>query len=133
MNINIEVIARAKMRPEVDGADWWFDVQGNLQVRVCPMSNWKHETLLAIHEAVEAVMCKSNGVSQKQVDEFDAAYDKTHDTDVEAGDDPGAPYAREHCFSTAIERILCAEMGVAWAVYDHELNETYPGPRHRSP
>lgn len=131
MNINIEVIPRDKMRPEVDGADWWFDERGNLQVRVCPMSSWKHETLLAIHEAVEAVMCRSNGVSQKQVDDFDAAFDRIHDTDVEAGDDPAAPYAREHCFATAIERILCAEMLVSWRRYDDELNATYPGPRHR--
>jgi len=131
MNISIKVIQPKEMRPNVDGADWFWDTNGDLHVRVCPMSDWRYETLLAIHEAVEAVMCKHNGVSQKQVDEFDACFDATHENDVEAGDDPAAPYDREHCFATAIERILCAELGVKWKYYDDELKSTYPGPSHK--
>lgn len=131
MNISIKIIPPSEMRPEVDGADWFFDQDGDLQVRISPMSDWRYETLLAIHETVEAIMCKYNGVTQKLVDDFDAEYDRTHDTDVEAGDDPAAPYVREHCFATAIERILCAELDVSWKKYDDELNETYPGPRHK--
>lgn len=134
MNINIKIISPSQMRPGVDGADWHWDGRGDLQVRVCPMSDWRYETLLAIHEAVEAIMCKHNGVSQKQVDEFDQRYDLEHadSNDVEAGDDPKAPYEREHCFATAIERILCAELGVHWREYDNELKQTYPGPSHKS-
>ncbi len=132
MNIHITVVQRKDMRPEVDGADWFFDSQGDLQVRICPMSNWRHEFLLGIHEAVEAAMCRYNGVSQKEVDEFDRKYDETHENDIEAGDDPAAPYAREHCFATAIERILCAELGVHWSHYDRELVALYPGPRHKA-
>ena len=133
MNIHIQVIPNSQMRPEVDGADWFWDNKGDLQVRVAPMSCWRFEILLAIHEAVEAIMCKHNGVSQHQVDEFDQRYDLAHPhtDDSEAGDDPAAPYEREHCFATAIERILCAEMGVHWKIYDDELRKTYPGPSKR--
>lgn len=116
------------MRKEVNGADWYWDDQGNLQVRVSPLSDWRYETLLAIHECVEAVMCKHNGVSQKSVDDFDLEYDKTHTFDLNAGDDPAAPYVREHCLATAIERILCAELDVNWLTYDTELANSYPGP-----
>lgn len=132
MNIEVKVVHPSQMRPEVDGADWFWDKAGNLQVRVCPMTDWRYETLLAIHETVEAIMCKENGVSQKAVDEFDRKYDQTHSNDVEAGDDPSAPYVREHCFATAIERILCAELGVSWRDYDDELKKLYPGPRHKA-
>ena len=130
MNIHIQVIPKTSMRANVDGADWYWDEQEDLQVRVCPMSDWRYETLLAIHEAVEAIMCKHNGVSQESVDLFDLEYDIQHpeETDCEAGDDPAAPYVREHCFATAIERILCAELGVSWRKYDDELNQVYPGP-----
>lgn len=131
MNIQILTIPREKMRHGVDGADWYWDEQGNLQVRVCPMTNWRHEALLAIHEAVEALMCRHNGVSQQQVDQFDAQFDAANPDDLDAGDDPAAPYEREHCFATAIERTLCAELGVKWAHYDQELRDTYPGPKHR--
>lgn len=128
MNIHILVIPESEMRPEVNGADWFFDEKGDLQVRVSPMSDWRRETLLAIHEAVEAIMCKHNGVSQAAVDAFDIEYDKTHTFDANAGDDPKAPYVREHCLATAIERVLCAELDVNWQEYDAELAASYPGP-----
>lgn len=115
----------------MDGADWFFDENGDLQVRVEPLSDWKRETLLAVHETVEAIMCKHNGVTVQSVDEFDLEYDKTHSSDLNAGDDPKAPYVREHCLATAIERILCAELEVNWSEYDKELETTYPGPSKR--
>ena len=128
MNIYIKVIPESEQRPEVNGADWFFDENGDLQVRVSPLSDWRREALLGIHEAVEAIMCKHNGVTQQQVDVFDQEYDKTHTFDLNAGDDPAAPYVREHCFATAIERILCAELDVNWLEYDTELAQSYPGP-----
>lgn len=128
MNISIKVIPQSEMRPEVDGADWFWDEHGDLQVRVSPMSDWRRETLLAIHETCEAILCKHNGVTQQSVDVFDQEYDKTHTFDANAGDDPTAPYVREHCFATAIERIMCAELDVNWESYDKELATEYPGP-----
>jgi hypothetical protein len=128
MDIHIKVIPESEQRAEVNGADWFFDDKGDLQVRVSPMSDWRREVLLGIHEAVEAIMCRHNGVTQQQVDAFDLEYDKTHTFDVNAGDEPAAPYVREHCLATAIERILCAELDVNWLQYDTELAQSYPGP-----
>ena len=130
MNINIEIIPPEQQRANVDGCDWFWDAAGNLQVRVSPMSDWRRETLLAIHEAVEAIMCKKNGVTQEAVDQFDIEFDKNHpdEPDLGAGDDRSAPYHREHCFATAIESILCIELGVDWNDYCKELGGTYPGP-----
>lgn len=132
MDINIRVIPESEQRQEVNGADWFFDERGDLQVRVSPMSDWKREMLLAIHETVEAILCKYNGVSVSDVDKFDALYDKEHTFDTDAGDDIRAPYSRQHCFATAVERILCAEMGVNWSDYDKELAESYPGVSKKS-
>lgn len=128
MNLICKVIPESEMRAEVNGADWFWDEHGDLQVRVSPMSNWRYEVLLMIHELTEAVMCMHNGVSQAAVDKFDLEYDKTHTFDLDAGDDPHAPYVREHCLATAIERILCAELDVNWLSYDTELAQSYPGP-----
>jgi hypothetical protein len=128
MDITIKVIPDSEMRPTVSGADWYWDDNGDLQVRVAPMSDWRRETLLAIHETVEAIMCKHNGVTQASVDVFDKEYYETHECDKDAGDDPQAPYVREHCLATAIERILCAELDVNWKSYDDELGATYPNP-----
>lgn len=127
MNINIQVIPPEQMRPEVDGADWYFDANGDLQVRVCPMSDWKRETLLAIHEAVEAIMCREHGISHHVVDQWDLEFNKTHAFDVNAGDFTDCPYRREHCAASAIERVLALELNVPWQEYDLELASEYPG------
>lgn len=105
------------------GSDWFWDEQGNLQVRISRMSTWQREAALCIHETVEALLCKHNGVSQIAVDVFDHEFDATHTSDLNAGDDPCAPYAKEHCLATAVERILIAEFGECWKDYDRELEE----------
>ncbi len=128
MNIIIKVIPESEQRVEVSGADWFWDEKGDLQVRVSPMSDWRREVLLAVHETVEAIMCKQNGVTQQSVDKFDEEFYKTHTDDIDAGDESGAPYEHEHCIATAIERTLCAELRVNWKSYDDELAATYPGP-----
>lgn len=133
MNIHIQVVLPSQMRPEVDGADWYFDSKGDLQVRVCPMSDERMEIALAIHEAFEALLCKYDGVAVEQVDRFDQQYDKEHpdEDDTEAGDDPSAPYRIQHSLATAVERIYVAHTNLDWKTYDDELRRVYPGPSHK--
>jgi len=128
VNITIKVIPNEQQRACVDGCDWYWDENGDLQVRVSPLSDWRHEVLLGIHEAVEAVMCRHDGVTQEQVDAFDVEYDKAHAVDINAGDDPNAPYKKQHTFATAIERILAGALSVDWKTYDDEIQKSYPGP-----
>lgn len=128
MRITIAVIPEDQQRQEVSGCDWQFDNNGDVVVLVSPLSDWRREVLLGFHEALEAVMCKQAGVTQKQVDDFDVEFDKTHPYDLGAGDDPSAPYFRQHIAATAMEVILCQELGVSWYDYMKELADKYPGP-----
>lgn len=121
MNICIKVIDESQHRPGISGADWFYDAHGDLQVRVSKLSDWRREMCLAFHEAFEAVCCRFRGVSQQAVDVFDEHYDKTHASDLNAGDDPLAPYSHEHNIATAVERILAGELFVQWKEYDDEL------------
>lgn len=130
MNVSIRVINESAHRPFISGADWFFDDRGDLQVRVSKLSDWRREMCLAFHEAVEAVLCKFHGVSQKAVDAFDQQYEQTHASDLNAGDDPLAPYQREHNTATAVERILAGELFVQWKNYDDEL-AAIPSVRNR--
>lgn len=120
-DVHIQIIEGSDLGRGFTGADWFWDEQGNLQVRVSRLNDWRKEFSLAIHEAVEAALCKHNGVSQEAVDVFDREYEKIHWTDLDAGDDPDAPYRREHCFASACERMLIAEFGVSWKEYDDDL------------
>jgi hypothetical protein len=131
MNITIKVIPNSEMRQGVDGADWYFTEQGDLEVRVAPLSDWRYEVLLGLHEAYEAVLCRHDGVTVQQVDEFDQDYDKNHAADLNAGDEHNAPYRTQHCLATAAERIMAGHMGICWKDYDDELSARYPGPSKR--
>lgn len=92
-----------------------------MEVRVSKMSDQRYELCLAIHEATEAIMCHYHGVTQKMVDDFDMPLVERGEDDVDAGDLPNCPYAREHTMATAIERILAGELKVPWRTYDDEL------------
>ena len=102
--------------------DWeWVD--GVLTIRVSELSNWKREFLVAYHELFEAMWCKSEGISQKDVDAFDQAFEDKREpgnTD-EPGDSPNAPYRHGHRIATVIEQLVAEELGENWANYDEEV------------
>lgn len=122
MNISIKTIANDQHRPGISGADWFWNGEGDLEVRVSKMSDWRFEMALALHEVAEALLCKYNGVLQSSVDDFDMEWELNNpNSKIEAGDQPDAPYRREHGFATAIERIFASEVGLDWKAYDQEL------------
>jgi len=113
MKITIETIPHRLQRIPGQVGDWTFDGEGNISVRVSDMGDWRYIAAVAVHELVEALLCRRDDVSQEEVDRFDLGYRG----DGEAGDDRSAPYARQHCFATAVERMLIAAMGLSWSDY----------------
>jgi hypothetical protein len=130
MNIIAKVIPESEQRKEVNGADWYFDESGDMQVRVSPMSDWRYEVALMLHEIFEAALCKDKGIPEPKVAEFDMAYDIAHPNqpDLNAGDEPDAPYVHEHNYATVVDRLFIGACGLYWKKYDDELATVYPGP-----
>lgn len=120
--IVIEFIPHNKQRYETVG-DWYYRNR-ELHIRVSMMSDWRYEILVAIHELAEVMLCKHRGIPAAAVDAFDMAFEKARKpgNEDEPGDDPKAPYRKEHFFATNIERALALELGVDWATYDAEIN-----------
>jgi hypothetical protein len=101
--------------------DWYTDkINGNVRIYVSQMNNWRFELLVAIHEVVEAFLCLNDGVLEEDVTKFDKAFLG----EDEPGDEPDAPYARQHCIATGIERILAALLGVKWSNYENAIERT---------
>ena len=126
MKLTIKFIDPGTHRENITGADWTFDKtkpldQQHIVIKVTKMSDQKKAFALAFHEAIEAVLCYFDGVTQEQVDEFDFNFSKTHENDIEAGDDPSSPYERQHSVATAIERTLTAYWNIKWKEYDDEV------------
>ena len=123
LHIVIETIDHSKQRYLTVG-DWQIDKAGNLRIVVSKMSDQRYEFLIGMHEAIEAYLAVHAGVSPEAVDRFDRAYEakRKAGNDSEPGDDPKAPYYRQHQIGTGIERLLAAELGVDWSAYDHEVS-----------
>jgi hypothetical protein len=80
--------------------------------------------VVAAHEMIEAYLAPHAGVTQEAVDKFDRAYEakRKRGDDSEPGDDPEAPYHKEHVHAEKIERLLARALGVNWRDHDREVS-----------
>jgi hypothetical protein len=104
-NITIKFIPASKQRYDTAG-DYWFDKRGGIQVRISKFRARRDEILVLIHELTEMLLCLEHGVSFAAIDRFDMAFKG----DGEPGDDPKAPYCRQHRFAMRIEELLAREL-----------------------
>lgn len=116
--VHIQTIPHAGQRYDTCG-DWRVLSEPSLgiekfRIDVSALGDWRYETLVAIHELVEAVLCHHRGIS----DEVVTAFDKAFDGEGEPGDSPDAPYRKEHFLATIIELMMASELGVDWALYE---------------
>ncbi len=123
MNINIQTIPHSEQRYQTSG-DYWIDSYGVWQIRVSEMGNWKFELAVAIHELWEQALCLDRGIKEEDITAFDINFEmnKPEINFVEPGDDLNAPYRKEHCSATGIERIFISEIGENWRDYDSAVN-----------
>lgn len=123
MKIIIESIPHETHRYTTVG-DWYWEDDGTLRIKVSALSDWRREALVAVHELVEVLICKHDGVTQADVDQFDMKdFSYKDHPDEEPGDSPDAPYKKQHCIATGVERVLAAALGVDWKPYEDELGE----------
>jgi hypothetical protein len=120
MIIDLHTIPHDKQRYKTLG-DWYYGGGGLLLIRASQVGDQDYEFLLLLHELVEAWLCRKRGISEKDVDSFDLAYAG----EGEPGDDPKAPYYKEHLFATQIEKMMAAELGVDWNEYELELEKFF--------
>ena len=125
MKINIEVIPHKQERYNTIG-DYWIDDKEVVQIRVSELGNRnqtdarRYEFLVILHELIEMGLCKFAGVDFRSIDNFDKDYESQRQPEdmAEPGDDPKAPYKKQHLIATGIEKIVAAELGVDWQTYE---------------
>lgn len=122
MNITIKTIPHDQQRYETVG-DWWFTPTGDIEIRVSDMGNPQYEFLVAYHEQCEVMMCINEGITVEEVDAFDIEFEKNRaeDNADEPGDDPKAPYRKQHFAATTLERQMAANLGVDWKLYEEAI------------
>jgi hypothetical protein len=90
------------------------------------MNNSNYEFLIALHELIESKLCQERNISDRQIDEFDFAYEENReagDIESEPGDSLQAPYHKEHVFASTIEKMMADQLGVDWNEYSQACIE----------
>lgn len=125
MNIIIRSIPHKSHRYPTCGD--WFEEDGTLYILVSDEIPEESKQLVALHELAEWMMCKANGVTQKQVDDYDKKYEETRhpDDETEPGDHGDSPYHFQHRIATAIETVTAAQMGVSWLSHEHSITKLF--------
>ena|SRR5712692_6595178 len=118
--IAIEFIENVDQRYDTCG-DYWEEPQ-TLEMRITKYRNEKYAHLILIHELVEMLLARQRGIKFSVIDEFDLMYLD----EGEPGNDPSAPYHKEHIFATHIEKLCAQEMGVDWTEYEKTVDEGEP-------
>jgi hypothetical protein len=124
MKIIIETIPHGEQRYPTVG-DYWEDPDGTVQVRVSEMDDWRYVILVAVHEIIEMMLTRHRGIDEETISKFDIAFEQARERGEvvgEPGDAANSPYQREHFFATNLERLLAAELGVDWWVYEHYVD-----------
>jgi hypothetical protein len=149
MKIVIEEISREDHRYPTCG-DWFFEEEwirppgtemgpsslwqkGKiLRIKVSRLEDFRHTMMVAVHELVEALTCHLDGVTQEQVDKFDMEYEanRKEGDESEPGDDPNAPYKRQHNLATAVERMCSYAWGVDWKDYESKIEALFKPPNN---
>lgn len=126
MKISIETIPHKSQRYETVG-DWTIDQNGDITIKVSETGTRDYNFLVALHELVEVYLCQKRGITQEAVDKFDMEFEKLREKSLtlsteEPGDQKDAPYRKEHCCASGVERHLASELNVTWADYETVLN-----------
>lgn len=98
--------------------DWQFCPVGDateLRIRVSQTGDTRSDVLIAVHELVEAILCRAHKIRQEDVDRWDMGPGKSLE---EPGADPKAPYHAEHMFAEQIERLVADAMHFLWAQHE---------------
>lgn len=125
MDINIQMIPHKKQRYETVG-DWYQELSGRLNIKVSDMGNWKYNFLVAFHEQIEAMLCFAASIREEDVTLFDLKFEEErkrgmHSFDAEPGNDPRAPYFKQHALATEMEIKMARELGVDWEAYEKAI------------
>ena len=116
ISFKVEAVRGDKMRYETVG-DWEVRKDQSLRsVTVSDMPSWISEMAVALHEIVEASLCRVAGISEKEVFDFDQAWnaEQGHLYGEEPGADLRAPYYDQHAKAEQIERLFIEAAGMSW-------------------
>ena len=124
LRAKLQSVSTALIRNKQCG-DWRFGKRGSIVALSARMEDPRSEVAVSIHEFIEAWLCRDAEISDEEVTAFDLKFELErteglHSDSAENGDDPRAPYRKQHVAATKVEKAVCKALGLSWA--DHCKN-----------
>ena len=125
LKIDIKTIPHSRQRYDTVGD--WFNRGSKEVILISDMDDWRYEFLVAFHELIEKKLCEQSGITEEQVTSWDLNFEDlrkkgAHSDTEEPGDDPDAPYSKQHTTATIMEQMMAKELGVDWESYENKVN-----------
>ena len=120
--ILVQLVDHADQRYATSG-DWiWRN--GNLIVSVSDTGSDMSNLLVAIHEMVEAYLCRRDGIREEDVTAFDMQFVGSKG-EGEPGVAIGSPYKPQHQAAESVERLAALVLGVDWNDHDNAVEALF--------
>lgn len=122
MNTIIKVIEHHKQRYKTVG-DWKFinNIYNDfvLDITISDLGDSKMNCLIAIHEFIEAILCKFNDpeITTEQVDKFDLDHPELE----EPGESTDCPYMVQHLIANSVEIMMANILKVNWDEFERKV------------
>ena len=132
MKIHFKVIPARRQRYKTVGD--YFKQHGTWQFRVSKLRDPRYAQLVFIHELVEWLLTRVDGISGRKIDRFDMKYEEARAAGAkkapcgckfgeEPGDDVHAPYHKQHLAATIAEQAAAQAMKINWNKYERALGD----------
>ena len=99
----------------------YFDTDDAIHFKITRMSTQMFSVAILLHEIHEYFRLAEDGISVEEIDKFDIDHPELE----EPGDDPRAPYHKQHLESSVIERASIAMSGRLWSEYEKEIDSLF--------
>jgi hypothetical protein len=101
--------------PEENPNELW------LKIKVSDLGDDKMNCLIAIHELIEALLCKFNDpeITGGSVDTFDMSHPELE----EPGESLEAPYMIPHLVASNIEMMIAHRLKIDWKSYEERIKD----------
>lgn len=122
LTIHFKVVTHSNQRYNTVG-DVIENHDGSITIVMSDLGDLRRTYAVGIHELVEQVLCARDGVTNKEIDEFDLAFEKMQNpNDIqEPGDHPDSPYHAQHQVASAVERSFVEACGLNWNEHDDAI------------
>jgi hypothetical protein len=103
----------------------YYEKDGEIHFKITNQANEDYEFMIAVHELIEEYLIRKAGLTHKQIDDYDFAWEEKEKKGLtkasQPGDEEDCPYKDQHVFATIIEGLLATQLGIDFQKYDKEI------------